>query len=126
MKTIDINKYQRAMDVLLGQLNLIKHQIDAIVCIKRSGFILGVYLSNKMTKPLFTQSEIDSIPNKFKNILLVDDKIQSGATMNKYYCKLKRKGFNNIRTASLFIEGTTLTEYFSNYLGYRIKPWYEN
>lgn len=123
MKIIDIDRYQSSMDTLLTQLKLIECEIDCIVCIKRSGFILGTYLSNKMIKPLFTQSEINSIPEKFKNVLLVDDKIQSGATINKYFRKLKKKNFN-VKTASLFIEGITFTQYYSDNFGYRVKPWY--
>lgn len=75
--------------------------MDAIVALKRSGWIAGAYLSNKLILPVFTPSEISSIPVHFLNILVVDDKIWSGKSMQKVVNKLK--GRNTI-TAVLYLE----------------------
>lgn len=76
-------------------------KIDAIVALKRSGWIAGVYLSNKLTIPVFTPSEIKSIPIEFLVILVLDDKVWSGKSMRKVLNKLKHK---NTLTASLYLE----------------------
>lgn len=125
MVEIDIVSYHNSMKNLLKQLKVVEKDFDCIVCIKRSGFILGAFLSNKLTKPLFTQSEIDSIPKKFKNVLLVDDKIQTGKTFNKTNNKLKAKNFKT-KTATLFVEGVVFTDYFANFINSKVKLWYEN
>lgn len=125
MEFIDILAYEKCMNNLLLQLIDCSSEIDCIVCIKRSGFILGAFLSNKLDKPLFTQSEINSIPSKFRRVLLVDDKIQTGKTFNKTYNKLIGEGFK-VKTACLFVQGRFLTHYFSNFIGDRVSLWYEN
>ncbi len=95
---------------------------DCIVALKRSGFIMGVFLSNKLNKPLFVPSEVDSIPDRFKNILVVDDKICKGKSIQKVINTLKDK---NIKTAALYIERDVLTDYYVVNLGKIVKMWYE-
>jgi adenine/guanine phosphoribosyltransferase-like PRPP-binding protein len=104
-------KYFSLIDDLILRLD---ENFDCIVAIKRSGFIMGTVMSNRLDIPLFTTSEISSIPSKFKNVLLVDDKICTGKTMRKSQRKLHK--FNkSVKTASLFIEEDVFTDYWIEY-----------
>ena len=117
---------------LIKITKIIEHnRFDCIVALKRSGWIIGVYLSNYFDIPVFTESEIKSIPmSRFKKILIVDDKICSGKSINKTKNKLLTKGFleNNIKLCCLYIEGKrhNLTiDYFSTELEKTSKMFYE-
>jgi hypoxanthine phosphoribosyltransferase len=92
-------QYLEDLDILKKKIMLWK--IDAIVSLKRSGWIAGAYLSNKLNIPVFTPSEIPSIPGNFLNILVVDDKIWSGKSMQKVLNKLRNK---HTATAVLYLE----------------------
>jgi hypoxanthine phosphoribosyltransferase len=83
-----MEKYFGDAKTLLG---LIKsgHKPDSIVCLKRSGFLLGAYLSNQLALPLFTAQEIKNIPVKYRTILVVDDKVSTGASMRKVINKIQ-------------------------------------
>ena len=70
-----MEKYFKDIDILKTKIDF---NFDAICAIKRSGWIMGVILSNHFNKPLFTTSEVGNIPKKFNNILLVDDKTCKG------------------------------------------------
>jgi adenine/guanine phosphoribosyltransferase-like PRPP-binding protein len=100
-------------------------QIDCIVAIKRSGLIMGAYLSNKRHIPLFVPSEINSIPEKYDNVLIVDDKIYSGKTMNKVQNKLvelKKVTW----TACLYVQKDVVPNYWVEKTNGKITPmWYE-
>lgn len=124
MDVISFEKYAHSLELILNKISII--EFDAIVCIKRSGFIMGAFLSNKLDKPLFTQSEITSIPKNFNTILIVDDKIQTGKTIKKIKNRIK-KVYPNLKTitASLFIEGDLLTDFYVYKLNKRIRCWYE-
>lgn len=63
---------------------------DCIVALKRSGLMIGAYMSNKANCPLFVPSEIHSIPKDFISILLVDDKICTGKSMRKVRNKIRK------------------------------------
>lgn len=63
---------------------------DAIVCLKRSGFMLGAYLSNQLTLPLFT-TETKILPQQFKRILVVDDKVCTGKSIRGIYYRLTKQ-----------------------------------
>ncbi len=80
---IDFKSYYEDMCKLAIVLKANANEFDCIVCLKRSGFILGSFLSNQLTKPLFTTSEINSIPENYKNILIIDDKICTGKSINR-------------------------------------------
>ena len=111
----DLNKLQ----------NILKHEdIDAIVAIKRSGFIMSAILSNFLEKPLYTTSEISTIPDKFKNILLVDDKICSSKTIRKYMYKLSQYN-KNIISASIYIEKDFYTKFWVEETNKTVSMWYE-
>ncbi len=70
---VPIDTYYSDMKLLSDKINA--NDYDCIICLKRSGFILGAFLSNQKVLPLFTSSEIKSIPPKFTRILVVDDKV---------------------------------------------------
>ncbi len=118
---IDYTMYINDMYKLL---QLIKsNNYDCIICLKRSGFILGTFLSNQLTLPLFVPSEINSIPNKFTNILIVDDKICTGKSLNKVVNKLPIH--NIIKTAVMYVQGTALPDIYVTNLQHQYKMWYE-
>lgn len=102
------------------------HRFDCIVCLKRSGWILGSYLSNQLVLPVFTCSEIKSIPvDKFKNVLIVDDKISTGKSMNNAINKCKNMGLS-YRTACIYVQEEVTTDFWIHKTNnQRIQPFYE-
>ena len=123
------NKSKCAFDIYFSDLNNLCVKIisecdfDCIVALKRSGWILGSILSNKTNKPVFTPSEIDSIPDKFKKVIIVDDKIHKGKSIRKVLNKLKHK---KTYTACLYVEGDVFPDIYIRSLNNVIsKMWYE-
>ena len=55
---ISLEEYYKDMVYLSDHIN--GNDFSGIVCLKRSGWILGTLLSNQKTLPLFTESEIKS------------------------------------------------------------------
>ncbi len=117
-------KYFEDLMNLCKTLNDNNVDIDAIVAIKRSGFIMGAVISNYLEKPLYTTSEIENIPNKFKNILLVDDKICSGKTIRKFTYKLLSHD-KKVVTASLYIEKEHYSDFWCLETSKTVSMWYE-
>jgi hypoxanthine phosphoribosyltransferase len=117
---IDIIKYYNDMQLLLEKLT---DNYDCVICLKRSGWILGVYFSNQKTLPVFTVSEIKSLPVEYTNILIVDDKTFSGKSFKRVINKLP----TNIKykTASLYKEGIFTPDIYVEDLGVISKMWYE-
>lgn len=116
--------YIQYYDDMLNMVRSIDFDFDCIVALKRSGWILGAYMSNVLEKPLFTYSEIDSIPVKFSRVLVVDDKICKGKSISKALVKLKNK---QTRTACMYVEGLVYPDYYSLDLkGVIHKMWYES
>lgn len=112
-------------ELLLKLYKKIDFEYDAIVALKRSGWMMGAYYSNLSIKPVFTESEINSIPEKFKRILIVDDKICKGKAIRKVFNLLEKKG-KIIKTACIFIEGEKLSDFYEIDLNNKkIKMWYE-
>lgn len=108
---------------MLNLFNKIDFNYDCIVALKRSGWIMGSYFSNQSSKPVFTPSEIKSIPKKYKNILVVDDKICKGKSISKVVNRLRD---NNVKTACIYVQGYIYPDYYSNFLDGRIvNMWYE-
>lgn len=103
-----MEKYFKDIDILKTKIDF---NFDAICAIKRSGWIMGVILSNHFNKPLFTTSEVGNIPKKFNNILLVDDKTCKGKTMRKQLNKLINHN-KIVKTASLYIQEDYYTDYW--------------
>ncbi len=132
---VDYIKYHEDLIKLKDYLIIDNKTIgfDCIVALKRSGWIMGVYLSNYFDIPVFTESEIKSIPtNRFKNILLVDDKICSGTSINKAKLKILKHYdyYINIKIATLYLEGykndnNIKIDYYVDQLNKSYKMWYE-
>lgn len=109
------------MKVLSDMIN--SDDYDAIVSLKRSGWILGVFLSNQKTLPLFTVSEIKSIPTKFIRILVVDDKTCTGKSFEKVICKFPET--IKYKTACLYKQGTYKPNIYIKNLDNISKMFYE-
>ena len=118
---IPIDVYYTDMKSLSEKINA--NDYDCIICLKRSGFILGAFLSNQKTLPLFTTSEIKSIPSKYTRILIVDDKICTGKSINKIKNKLPL--LISITTASMYVESNVYTDIYIKNVGQISKMWYE-
>ena len=103
-------EYLEDLGILKEKIAGLNVRIDAIVALKRSGWIAGAYISNQLTIPVFTVSEIKSMPKEFTHIIVVDDKAWSGKSMQKVLNKLRRMERSYI-TAVLYLES-----------GYRIRP----
>lgn len=123
-KVIGLCEYDSAMFLLNLKLAEHRNEFDCIVCLKRSGFILGAYLSNKLNLPLFTASEINSIPKLFTNVLIVDDKICTGKSIKKVERKLINAN-KKCQSACLFIESTFLSTFYIAEIKEIVKMWYE-
>jgi hypothetical protein len=100
------------------------YEFDCIVAMKRSGLMMGAFLSNKLNIPLFITSEIPSIPKKFKRVLLVDDKIWRGRSFRKYTRELKSYG-KDVTTMCLYIEDDQFTDMYVEYVGTKVNLFYE-
>lgn len=90
--------------------------------------MLGAFLSNQLTKPLFTPSEIQSMPKDFKSALIVDDKICTGKSINRVRKRILKNFKNNISrvySAVLYIEGNQKADYFIDNLGSIHHMFYE-
>ena len=131
MKKIDSETYIKDLEEVFRILpkkdkstNVLDY--DCIVCLKRSGFIIGAFLSNKGTCPLFTESEIESIPKNFNKILIVDDKIYSGKSIHKAVNKLFNLGKRTIETCAMYVEHQLQTKYYILKTNGIVKMWYEN
>lgn len=122
MDIINRDKYFKDLDILISKVS--NDKFDCIVCLKRSGFILGATLSNKLDIPLFVQSEVKSIPDKFKNILIVDDKICTGKSIKKVINSLFILG-KQTKTACLYIQRELTTSFYVEKLLDIHKMWYE-
>lgn len=99
-------------------------RFDCIVALKRSGFIPGVYLSNMNTLPLFTPSEISSIPQKFKKVLVVDDKVCTGKSIRKVANQVRRAGFI-CKTVCIYVESEFRPDIYVEDVKEIVKMWYE-
>lgn len=118
---ISLDKYFNDAKLLL---NKIDNSFSCIVCLKRSGFILGAYYSNQLTLPLFVPSEIKTIPDYFTKILVVDDKVCTGKSMHKIINKITKN--KEIITACLYIQGDFYTDLWVEKLDQINCMFYEN
>ena len=76
---------------------------DAVYGIKRSGWILGACLSNRLELPLFTKTEIKCIPPKFKHILIVDTVSWTGRSLRRAFSHLQDANKSAMHAAVLFV-----------------------
>ena len=118
---IPIDTYYSDMKSLSDKINA--NDYDCIICLKRSGFMLGAFLSNQKTLPLFTPSEISSIPSKFTRVLIVDDKVCTGKSLNKVKNKLPL--LISITTAVMYVESNVIPDIYVRNVGQISKMWYE-
>ena len=118
---ISLEEYYKDMVYLSDHIN--GNDFSGIVCLKRSGWILGTFLSNQKTLPLFTVSEIKSIPVNFTRILVIDDKICTGKSINKVVNKLPL--LVSIKTACLYIESNIFPDIWVKDVKCIHKMWYE-
>jgi hypoxanthine phosphoribosyltransferase len=116
---ISQEEYFKDIEILISKLD---KKFDCIVASKRSGWIMGVFFSNKLEIPVFTVSEIESIPLKFNNILVVDDKIDKGKTIKRIKNQLENK---NITTACMYVENNIFPDYYIRRLSMNHKMFYE-
>lgn len=117
---ISIHIYWHDMQLLMDKID---NDFDCVVALKRSGWILGVYLSNQKTLPLFTVSEIKSIPLNFNRILIVDDKTYSGKSLKRVINKLSLSVM--YKTACIYVEGDFVPDYYVKNLGCISSMFYE-
>ncbi len=118
---MDSSSYHKDMQALQSKVG---KDFDCIVAIKRSGWMLGSFLSNQLDKPVFTVSEIDSIPKNYKRCLIVDDKICTGKSINRVARKLTKRGMF-CKTACMYVEKNVIPDYFVIKLGKITRMWYE-
>lgn len=120
---VSMEDYHKAMAELLSKIDC---DFDCIVALKRSGWIMGAFFSNQTGKPVFTPSEIKSLPSKYKSVLIVDDKICKGKALRKVENKLRAKE-KITHSACLYVEGFVFPDYHSQFLNGRIvRMWYEH
>ena len=118
---IQLDRYYQDMQQLSNQIQA--KEFDCLIAIKRSGFILGAFLSNQKTLPLFTPSEIKSLPQTFKRILVVDDKICTGKSLNKVINKLPL--VTTIKSACMYVEADKYPDIYVSKLSQIHRMWYE-
>ena len=105
---ISWNSYIQLIEKLANKIQQDKHQFDSIICINRGGLIIGRVLSDLLSLPIGVISAkgyekgttdiknitinptISSIDPIGKNILLVDDLVDSGKTMELIFKHLKK------------------------------------
>jgi hypoxanthine phosphoribosyltransferase len=117
---IDILTYHQDLKILCEKINA--EDFDCIVCLKRSGWIVGAFMSNQKTLPLFTVSEIKSIPSNFQRILVVDDKVCTGKSLNRVVNKLK---VSIIKTCVMYVESDFYPDIWIKNLECIHGMWYE-
>lgn len=121
-KHITLQRYFQDLEVLCQQVKT--KEVDCIVCMKRSGMFPGAYMSFQLNLPLFTTSELNSIPEKFKKVLLLDDKTYSGKSMRHWLIKLIQME-KKITTASVYLQNEFKTDLYAVDLGCQHTMFYE-
>jgi hypothetical protein len=98
--------YVRASELEFRIRNLVREDrtlpFDGLLGIKRSGWVLGTFLSNRLDLPLFAKSEIGSIPPKFQNILVVDTVAWTGRSLRRALSHLRNANLKATHAAVLF------------------------
>jgi xanthine phosphoribosyltransferase len=106
--------FDNDIDILANYINTNQWIPDYIVGVKRGGLVPAIKLSHVFNKPLIMMScqlrdnkdkevrlyEVEQLP-KDKNVLIVDDICDSGATFKTIIDRLLVEGFSNIKTCSL-------------------------
>jgi hypoxanthine phosphoribosyltransferase len=118
---IDILTYHQDLQILCEKINA--KDFDCIIALKRSGWIVGAFLSNQKTIPVFTVSEIKSIPPNFQRFLIVDDKVCTGKSLNRVVNKLPDGSY--IKTAAMYVESDKFPDIWVNHVKCIHGMWYE-
>jgi len=84
---------------------------DCIVGIKRSGLFPAVYLSHRFKLPMFTDSEVKSLPmDRFSRPLIADTTVWSGKSARRTQGRLARCGVADPRVAAMFVRDDPFPE----------------
>ena len=119
-----INREEYFLGIEYVQNILSNHKFDCLVALKRSGWIMGACLSNNMNLPLFSSTELKNIPSKFKHILLIDDKICTGKSINKIKKKLIYLD-KEIVTCCMFVERDNFPNFYFKKIQQATNMFYE-
>lgn len=76
------NNYSNLVDHLISKMDMSKY--DTICGIPRGGMVLALIMSYKTNKPIITPVELDLYTQNLDKVLIVDDIIDSGKTMEQY------------------------------------------
>ncbi|MEP0814880.1 MAG: hypothetical protein HRF49_09490 [bacterium] len=76
--------------------------IHALVAIKRSGWVLGVQLSDILRTPVFSLSEIASIPARLSRIAVIDTVHWTGRSFARHIRALRKASIEPCLAAALF------------------------
>jgi len=98
-KYISISKYMSDLKKLGDMVR--KERPHCVVGIKRSGLFPAVFISHALGIPMFINTEVKSIPVKYKRILFVDTTIDTGKTLRGAMSRLL-DGDHKIFTAVLY------------------------
>ena len=120
-------EYRMDFEEIVRRIKESNKQYDRIIGIQRGGLITGVHLSNVLGVPFnvlqWSNSGVKEganphlICNKGKNILLVDDMIDSGVTMHEV---LDRYAEWNLDTAVLIYNNINKHNITPTYFGWEI------
>ena len=94
--------FVRAVELERRILSLDIEPFHALFALKRSGWVLGAMLSNRLRLPVFTRSEIESIPEGFERILVVDTVSWTGRSLRRSASRLRDAGAEFVHAAVLF------------------------
>lgn len=136
MKMMDVSwdSYYKTAEKLIKQISGSGWEFDHIVCIARGGMPLGDMLSRVYKKPLavivassyrgeggmqqkqLVLSDIAKISDLGKHVLLIDDLVDSGKTLDqiKSLILAKYEGVEEVRTAVLWYK--SYSEFMPNYV----------
>ncbi len=136
MKMMEVSweSYYKTAEKLIKQISGSGWEFDHIVCIARGGMPLGDMLSRVYKKPLavivassyrgeggmqhkqLVLSDIAKISDLGKHVLLIDDLVDSGKTLDqiKSLILAKNKGVEEVRTAVLWYK--SYSEFMPNYV----------
>ncbi|MCD6119877.1 hypothetical protein J7K50_08595 [bacterium] len=80
----------------------IPEPFHCLFAVKRSGWVVGVQLSHYLDLPIFAKSEVNSLPDKFRRILIVDTVSWTGRSLRRSHSLLKKAGIDDVAAAVLF------------------------
>jgi len=112
-------KYFEDIDKLISKISF---KFDCVVVPKRSGLIIGSIFSYYFGKQIYVSSEVSNISNKFKKVLVLDDKCRNGKTIRKIISRLNNK---LCFSAVLYKEGYFIPDYYCEDVGNNVELFYD-